>query len=167
MMQKFERGNYNFGHHAFRSPHPTLAFTWSPGDFQSNSRLRLYLLDAASRVPAVAPDECEPGIPLLGLSDDQRASVPLLDRSGLDVDGYGQPEGVHHHEPLSALYLLPGVKPAEPPFSVVLTDWLSTAPALGWGSRWARSRQRQCRRSYTRSSRPESRALAKNANTAL
>jgi hypothetical protein len=33
---------------------------------------------------------------------------------------------------LAAFDLLVGIKAAESPFSVVLTDWLSRMPALGW-----------------------------------
>jgi len=38
------------------------------------------------------------------------------------------------------LTFLPASKPAGPPLSVVLTDWLSMTPAVGLASRPARSR---------------------------
>src|SRR5579859_7662650 len=52
---------------------------------------------------------------------------------------------VHHHMPFASFYPLPAIKTAQPPFSVVLTDWLSMMVALGVGSRpiCTRSRSRK------------------------
>ena len=42
-----------------------------------------------------------------------------------------QTERVDEEMPLAAVDLLVRITPAEPPFSVVLTDWLAMMPALG------------------------------------
>jgi hypothetical protein len=47
---------------------------------------------------------------------------------------------VHQQIALSAFDLLGGVEPRSLPRTpVVLTDWESTMPALGWGSLWRRT----------------------------
>src|SRR5215203_6799618 len=53
-----------------------------------------------------------------------------------------QPARVHQKVPFAVVYLLCAVVAADPPFSVLLTDWLSTMAALGVASRAAFRRVR-------------------------
>jgi len=73
------------------------------------------------------------------------AAVAVLDVGRVDQDGRGQPEGVDDQMALAALDLLARVVAAGPPFSVVLTVWLSTMPAVGGPVRPAPSRPRSGR----------------------
>jgi len=65
----------------------------------------------------------------------------------MDHDREQKPRSIDYDVPLSAVDLLARVVSAEPPFSVVFTDWLSTMAALGVGSR--PSRTRVCSRSLS------------------
>jgi hypothetical protein len=49
-----------------------------------------------------------------------------------DRDGQEEAEGIDEDMALPAFDLFMGIKAADPPFSVVLPDWLSMMPALGW-----------------------------------
>jgi hypothetical protein len=57
-----------------------------------------------------------------------------LNVRGMHHNGQQQPYGVHHDMALASLHLLARVVAARPPFSVVLTDWLSIMAAEGEGS---------------------------------
>lgn len=118
------------------------AFSGAPGDFKRDVGFPADFVDTAMGKSAIAPDQGQARIPLLGLGNDQRAAIPLLDGGRLDLNGDGEAKCVYDEEPFPPFDLLARVKTAEPPFSVVLTDWLSTAPALARGSRWALSLQR-------------------------
>jgi len=58
----------------------------------------------------------------------------------MDHNHEQQAERVYQYVALAAVDLLARVVTADPPFSVVLTDWLSMIAALGCGSRPARRR---------------------------
>ena len=58
----------------------------------------------------------------------------------MDDDAEQQARGVDRDVALAALDLLARVVAARPPFSVVLTLWVSMIAALGLGSRPLRSR---------------------------
>jgi hypothetical protein len=58
--------------------------------------------------------------------------ITVLHAGGRDDDGQDESECVDEEMPCAAFDLCMGVEAAEPPFSVVLTDWLSMTPALGW-----------------------------------
>jgi hypothetical protein len=68
------------------------------------------------------PEECQQGF----------GPVTILHTRRGDNDGQDQPERVDEEMPLAAFDLFVDIKAAEPPFSVVFTDWLSRIPALGW-----------------------------------
>lgn len=113
----------------------------TPHDLQGDPGLLADLFDTSPSETAIPPDMGEPRCPLLGFSDRWRGTIPLLDRRRLDLYGGRKPQRVYDREPRPPFDLLARVEPAEPPFSVVLTDWLSTIPPLGKGSRPLRSRQ--------------------------
>ena len=71
--------------------------------------------------------------------------------SRMDHHGQQQPHGIHYDVALSTVDLLASVIATRPPFSVVLTDWLSMMAALGVGSLPADLRTAERRVSLTRS----------------
>ena len=147
MMQDLEGRNLHDRNFPCGCPYPLGAFPWAPSDFEGDIGRPTSLIDSVVRVTAVAPDQGQARIPLGRFSNDRGATIPFLNRCCLDLDRDREAESVYNYEPFPALDLLARVETAEPPFSVVLTDWLSTAPALASGSRWARSLHRPCRRS--------------------
>src|SRR5215216_3292745 len=58
-------------------------------------------------------------------------AITVLHAGSRDDHREDQPERIAEEVALAAFDLLVGIKAAEPPFSVVLTDWLSMMPALG------------------------------------
>ena len=57
-----------------------------------------------------------------------------------DHHGQQQPYGIDEDVALAALDMFVGIIAVDPPFSVVLMDWLSMLPALGWRCRPAAGR---------------------------
>jgi hypothetical protein len=57
-----------------------------------------------------------------------------------DDHGEQQPSRIDEEMALATLHMFVGIIAAHPPFSVVLTDWLSILPALGWRCRPAATR---------------------------
>src|SRR3954469_2654597 len=97
---------------------------------------------AASRpvVHAVGEHDLEPRVEPLQLPQQVAGAVRVLDVGGVDDHAQQQARGVDRDVPLAALDLLGRVVAARPPFSVVLTLWVSMMAAVGLGSRPARSR---------------------------
>jgi hypothetical protein len=62
----------------------------------------------------------------------QLRPVAVWHTGGGDDDRQQQAERVDEEVAFAAFNLFVRVKAADPPFSVVLTDWLSMIPALGW-----------------------------------
>jgi hypothetical protein len=99
-------------------------------------------VDELPRVSAVGPDEAKPLPSLAEATEEELGSIAILDISGMNNDGDQQPERIDEEVPLSAVDLLARIVAMGPPFSVVLTDWLSMIPALGSRFRpadWRRS----------------------------
>ena len=121
---------------------PTLGDHFKPlggigalGDFQTNLAPRAQRPDPVDQRPSIGtigPDVAQPG--KLVPEDCQHLLGPIavLHTGGRDDYGEDQSEGIDEDMPLAAFDLFVGVEAAEPPFSVVLTDWLSMTPALGW-----------------------------------
>ena len=61
----------------------------------------------------------------------QLAALQQLPTVERDDHGDDQPHRVDQQVPFATHDLFAGIVPADPPVSVVLTDWLSTTPALG------------------------------------
>ena len=62
----------------------------------------------------------------------QLRPITVLHASGGDDDRQQQTKRVDEDVAFAAFNLFMRVNAAEPPFSVVFTDWLSRIPALGW-----------------------------------
>ncbi len=80
------------------------------------------------------------------IEQNQLASIPVGDVGRVDDEREDETLRVHQDVPLASLQLLAAVIAREPPFAVVLTDWLSRIATLGLTSRPARRRacSRQC-----------------------
>lgn len=78
---------------------------------------------------------------MLDLFQNQLGSIPILDVGGVDNHGQDQPQGVNEQMPFAPIDMLGSIVSADPPFSVVFTDWLSRIAALGSSSRpsWRRT----------------------------
>ena len=98
------------------------------------------------RIPAVGEDHLKPSEACAQLLNQQFCSVAILDVGGMNDQGEDQPKGVDDHMTLAAQRFLARVVPPVPPFSAVLTVWLSRMPTLGVGflpafcRTWMRSR---------------------------
>ena len=113
----------------------------------------------------IGPDDLEPGEPAQQLGQHQSDPVPVLDVGGVNHHGQEQPGGVHYNVALAPGHLFTGVLAARPPFSVVLTDWLSMMAALGVASRPSLSRTMGGSASKTRSQVPSLRHFRKYHQT--
>ena len=113
----------------------------------------------------IRPDDLEPGEPAQQLGQHQSGPVPVLDVGGVNHHGQEQPGGVHYDVALALGHLFAGVVAARPPFSVVLTDWLSMIAPLGVASRSSLSRTMGRSASKTRSQVPSLRHFRKYHQT--
>ena len=102
------------------------------------------LLDPGFELPGIAsigPDFFQARTVESDLVDNHLPAVAILYAGRMDDRADDQPQGVDQHVALAPLYLFSRVITAlRPPFSVVLTDWLSRIAALGVGSRASASR---------------------------
>jgi hypothetical protein len=91
-------------------------------------------LDQRPAIHPVSPDQLEPGEVPLELGQHQLGSLGVLEISGMNHYHQQQSQGVHYDMALVASDLLACIVAPRPPFSVVLTVWLSMMAALGVGS---------------------------------
>ena len=85
-----------------------------------------------ARVAPVGHDQPQPGKSSFQAPQHTLGSVTILHVGGMNDHRQQKPQAVHYKVSLAPRYLLPRiVAPAPPPFSVVLTLWLSTIAALG------------------------------------
>jgi len=96
-------------------------------------------------ISGVDPDSFQPLKPATQLGQHQPSSIPILHVSRVHYDSQDQPEGVNENMSFTARNLLTCVISAVPPFSAVLTLWLSRMAALGVGLRpaWRRTCSRR------------------------
>jgi len=73
--------------------------------------------------------------------------VTVLHMGSRDRYGEEEPKGIDEDMALTAVALFVGLNAADPPVSVLLTDWLSMIPALGWRCLPAATRTSPRRRS--------------------
>jgi hypothetical protein len=92
-------------------------------------------LDELSCVSSIGPDELKSAESFAQAFEDQFSAVAVLHGGFVDDDGDNQAECVDDNVAFSPVDLLARVISAKPPFSVVLTDWLSMMAALGVGLR--------------------------------
>src|SRR3990172_8251785 len=111
-------------------------------DAQDPAAKSLGPLDQLARIPRVRPDQLEAVETLLELGQHQLRPVPILNISRVHHYRQQQPQGIHHQMAFASGHFLARVVAPKPPFSVVLTVWLSMIAALGVGSRSASSRTR-------------------------
>ena len=90
-------------------------------------------LDQLSSIASIGPDQPHAGKPPYQFIDDQLRSISILDIGRMHHHRQQQPHGIHNDVSLSTVDLLASVIATRPPFSVVLTDWLSMMAALGVG----------------------------------
>jgi hypothetical protein len=105
------------------------------GDCQTDLAPRAQRPDPVDQRPsigAIGPDAAQPGKLMPEDFQHLRGPIAVLHAGGRDDDGQDPSERVDEKMPFAAFDLFVGVKAADPPFSVVLTDWLSMTPALGW-----------------------------------
>ena len=109
-------------------------------DFQYPTAEQLRPSDQFARVAAVGPDFLQSRVHAAKLLEHQLGAVAVLDVRGMYHDGQNQPQRVDDDVPLATIDLLARVVTPRPPFSVVLTLWLSTIAAEGVGLRPALTR---------------------------
>jgi len=117
-------------------------------DFQRTTQSLFCPFNQLAGIAAVRPNEREAAKALAQVFKDQLGSVAILNGGLVDDHGDNEPEGVNDNVPLSSVNFLSGIVSAKPPFSVVLTDWLSMMAALGVGSRPQALRTCSRRRSW-------------------
>ena len=123
----------------------------TPDDFQNIARKGLDPIHQPASVTSISPNQPQTPEPSHQFVDDQLCTISVLDVSRMDHHGQQQPHGIHYDVALSTVDLLASVIATRPPFSVVLTDWLSMMAALGVGSLPADLRTAERRVSLTRS----------------
>src|SRR5260221_6845396 len=69
------------------------------------------------------------------------SAIPVVDVGRMYQDFQDKALGIDQDMPFATFDFLATIIASKPPFSVVLTDWLSIMAALGWGSshNWMRS----------------------------
>ena len=102
-------------------------------------------IDQFPGVPAVGPNQLEAAELPDQFSQHQFGPVAVLDMGGMHDHGQEQAHGVYDDVSLAPVDLLAGIVAARPPFSAVLTDWLSMMAAEGLGLRpsWTRTFRRR------------------------
>jgi hypothetical protein len=105
------------------------------GDFQTDLAPRAQRPDPVDQGPSIGtigPDAAQPRTLMPEDCQHLLGPIAVLHAGGRDDDGQDQSERVDEDMPFAAFDLFVGVEAADPPFSVVLTDWLSMTPALDW-----------------------------------
>ena len=96
--------------------------------------------DGEPVVDAVGEHGLQPAVELLDLLQQIPSAVGVLNIGGVDNDTQKQSQRIDGNMALAPLHLLGGIVAAGPPFSVVLTLWVSMMAALGLASRPSLSR---------------------------
>jgi hypothetical protein len=92
-------------------------------------------VNESAGVTAIRPDSSKPSPSTAQLLQNQSCAIPILDVSRMYNHHQNQAEGIHENVPFTPRNLLSCVVASVPPFSAVLTVWLSRMPALGVGVR--------------------------------
>ena len=93
-----------------------------------------------TRVAAIGPNAFQSWVQATALAKHQLGSVSILDIGSMHHQCQDQTQCVDDHMPLAAIDFLARVVTARPPFSVVLTLWLSIMAAEGEAFRPAAKR---------------------------
>lgn len=111
------------------------AFSRALDDSEEPTAECLDPLDQLPGIASIRPDQLEPRAASKQLLQHELGAVSILEVSRVDDDRDQQAHGINGHVALAAGYFLTGVVAARPPFSVVLTLWLSMIAALGVAKR--------------------------------
>ena len=98
-------------------------------------------------IATIDPDPLQPSKSIAQFLQDKPASITILNVGRVYHHDQDQPQGINEQVPLTPRNLLSSIITAAPPFSAVLTLWLSRIPALGVGMRPALRRNCSRRRS--------------------
>ena len=109
----------------------------------------------------ISPDEPDAQIGIAYQMEKDFRSITILNVGCMNDYSNNQSKCVYEEMTFAAVYLLAGIISMEPPFSVVLTDWLSIIAALGSGSRPSASRSSVRKASCIRSQVPSRRHVEK------
>ena len=118
-----------------------------------------------SCIAAISPDQLESRKSPHKLRKHKLGPVSVLDIRSMDDNGQKQSQSVYDDMALASRDLLACIVSTRPPFSVVLTDWLSMMAALGVGSRPSASRTLGRSASWMRSQLPSSLHCRKHHDT--
>jgi len=93
-----------------------------------------YPFNQLAGIAAVGPNQLQPRTDTFQFRNDQLGAVPILNIRRMDDYRNQQTQRINHNMAFSARNLLAGIITAIPPFSAVLTDWLSiiAAEGLAW-----------------------------------
>jgi hypothetical protein len=130
---------------------------WALDDLDGEPLGLLGPIAEAAAVASIGPEVVESGEVVSNAIDHESAAHPIRDVGRMDAGSQQQSGGIDQQMPLAPVYLLAAVVASDPPFSVVLTDWLSKIPALGWACRPCCSRTWSRNASWTRSQVPSRR----------
>jgi hypothetical protein len=107
-------------------------------------------LDQFPCVSPIRPNELDAQVRVPDQSEKHSSTVAILDVGSMNHYSNNQSKRVYEEMPFAAVDFLAGIISMEPPFSVVLTDWLSRIAALGSASRPSATRSRVRNTSWTR-----------------
>ena len=127
-------------HHPAMRQHLKAMFLAPAHDFQDPATQVSGPLDQDSGIAAIGLDQLQAREAAQQLGQDQLGAVSILNIGGVHDYRQQQAQPVHYQVALARGHFLAGVVAARPPFSVVLTVWLSIIAALGVGARPAFSR---------------------------
>jgi hypothetical protein len=117
--------------------------------------------DELARVSPIRPDELQSREAGDQRRQDRFGAIPILDPSGMHHHDQEQPQDIDDDVALAPTDALAAVIAPDPPFSVVLTVWLSMMPALGSRVRPEASRRSPRRLSCICSQTPARRQVRK------
>ncbi len=108
-----------------------MAVPRAPHNLQDVASVGLNPINQPPSVTSISPDEPQPRKPAHQSVDNQHRPIPILHVGRMDYDGQQQPYGIDDDVSLASCDFLTSIIATRPPFSVVLTDWLSMIAALG------------------------------------
>jgi len=155
------------------APQPGKGPFYNPTLWQNNKMMEVYRFENGRQQPvtpalhpvgdgcvgAVRPDDAQPRQAPPHLLQQRFGRIAILHVGGEHHQSPDQAQRVDEQVPLAPAYFLGPVPAMDPPFSVVLTLWLSTTTALGVGSRPSRTRSRSRSTARIFSQRPSSRQM--------
>ena len=119
-----------------------LQLEWSAGAQRGNP------LNKFPGIPPISPDELDTPEAVAYPLEQQFGAIPVLNIGRMDDYRNNQTQRVYQQVAFAAVDFLAGIISMDPPFSVVLTDWLSRMAALGSASRPTARRTCLCSASW-------------------